>query len=63
MQGGMPIERRHGQAQVQFLAQYNNTNGTPLRSAMFGHIHKLSRLAAIAPASPTGQSNIPWCAA
>ena len=33
----------------EFLAQYNETNGTPLRSAMFGHVHKLSRLAAIAP--------------
>ena len=33
----------------EFLAQYNDANGTPLRSVMFGHIHKLSRLASIVP--------------
>ena len=33
----------------EFLAQYNDTNGTPLRSAIFGHIHKLNHLAALMP--------------
>jgi FAD/FMN-containing dehydrogenase/Fe-S oxidoreductase len=33
----------------EFLAHYNEVNGTPLRSRMFAHIHKLSRLASVWP--------------
>jgi len=33
----------------EFLAQYNDVNGTPLRSLLFGHIHRLSRWASMAP--------------
>ena len=33
----------------EFLAQYNDANGTPLRSLVFGHIHRLSRMASRAP--------------
>lgn len=33
----------------EFLAHYNEANGTPLRSRMFAHIHKLSRMASVWP--------------
>jgi FAD/FMN-containing dehydrogenase/Fe-S oxidoreductase len=33
----------------EFLAHYNEANGTPLRSKMFVHIHKLSRMASLWP--------------
>ena len=33
----------------EFLAHYNEANGTPLRSRMFAHIHRLSRTASIWP--------------
>jgi FAD/FMN-containing dehydrogenase/Fe-S oxidoreductase len=33
----------------EFLAHYNAANGTPIRSKMFAHIHKLSRLASLWP--------------
>src|SRR5262245_36920782 len=33
----------------EFLAHYNEANGTSLRSKMFAHIHKLSRLASLWP--------------
>lgn len=33
----------------EFLANYNESNGTPLRSLLFGRIHALSRLASIWP--------------
>jgi FAD/FMN-containing dehydrogenase/Fe-S oxidoreductase len=34
----------------EFLAHYNETNGTPLRARMFAHIHLLSKAAAFWPA-------------
>ena len=33
----------------EFLAHYNEANGTPLRSMMFGHIHTLSKFASLMP--------------
>jgi Fe-S oxidoreductase len=33
----------------EFLAHYNEINGTPMRSRMFAHIHKLSRMASAWP--------------
>jgi len=33
----------------EFLAHYNEANGTPLRSKMFAHIHKFSRMASLWP--------------
>ena len=33
----------------EFLAHYNEANGTPIRSKMFAHIHKLSRIASLWP--------------
>jgi FAD/FMN-containing dehydrogenase/Fe-S oxidoreductase len=33
----------------EFLAHYNNTNGTPLRSRMFANIHAASKVAAVWP--------------
>ena len=33
----------------EFLARHNETNGTPLRSVMFGYIHLLSRIASLWP--------------
>ncbi len=33
----------------EFLAQYNDKNGTPLRSILFGHIHSLSHAASLWP--------------
>ena len=33
----------------EFLAHYNETHGTPLRSKMFAHIHKFSRIASLWP--------------
>lgn len=34
----------------EFLAHYNEANGTPLRSRVFAHIHSLSRMASLMPA-------------
>ncbi len=33
----------------EFLARYNETHGTPVRSVMFAHIHRLSRVASLWP--------------
>ena len=33
----------------EFLAHYNEANGTPIRSKMFAHIHELSRIASLWP--------------
>ena len=33
----------------EFLAQHNDENGTPLRSTLFGHIHRLSHAASLWP--------------
>jgi Fe-S oxidoreductase len=40
---------------TEFLAHYHAAHGTPVRSRVFGHIHRLSRIAApIAPLANLG---------
>jgi len=43
----------------EFLAHYNEANGTPIRSKMFAHIHKLSRLASVWPSMANFTMNNP----
>jgi Fe-S oxidoreductase/FAD/FMN-containing dehydrogenase len=43
----------------EFLAHYNEANGTPIRSKMFANIHKLSRLASIWPSMANFTMNNP----
>ena len=48
-----------GKIKVEFLAQYYEANGTPLRARLFGNIAKLSRLSSgvMAPLANIGVSN------
>lgn len=48
-----------GKIKVEFLAQYHEANGTPLRTRMFGHIASLSRLSSgvLAPLANMGIRN------
>jgi FAD/FMN-containing dehydrogenase/Fe-S oxidoreductase len=48
-----------GKIKVEFLAQYYQANGTPLRARLFGHIAALSRLSSglLAPLANVGVSN------
>ncbi len=48
-----------GKIKVEFLAQYYEANGTPLRAKLFGHIARLSRLSSglVAPLANLGTRN------
>jgi Fe-S oxidoreductase len=48
-----------GKVKVEFLAQYHEANGTPLRSRIFGHISTLSRWSSgiVAPLANFGTGN------
>jgi len=44
LQGRVPVERGHGQAEVRVPGQYYAQNGTPLRARLFARIEALNRL-------------------
>lgn len=45
---------------AEFTYQYNQINGTPLRSKLFGHVEKLNRLGSIAPSISNAINALPF---
>ena len=45
---------------AEFTYQYNQINGTPLRSKLFGHVEKLNRLGSIVPSVANAMNALPF---
>jgi len=45
---------------AEFTYQYNQINGTPFRSKLFGHVEKLNKLGSIAPSMANAMNALPF---